>query len=185
MKATNQLFLIKREDISDSVLSQVEQTYIEAFPLNERRDFELTKLLIANDPAFNLYTFTQDDVYVGFITTWQFADFLYVEHFAIDNARRSGGIGSKALMLLIEETALPILLEVELPLDEMAKRRIQFYERLEFKFHNYPYQQPPYSEGQEWVELRFMTRNKQNRVLDFDVAKACLYRSVYRVSEDV
>ena len=62
MKTTNQLFLIKREDISDPVLSQVEQTYIEAFPLNERRDFELTKLLIANNPAFNLYTFTQDGV---------------------------------------------------------------------------------------------------------------------------
>lgn len=184
MKTTNRLFLIKRENIDDPVLLQVEQTYIEAFPPNERRDFELTKLLIVTDSAFNLYTFTQDDVYVGFITTWQFADFLYVEHFAIDNARRSGGIGSKALMLLIEETELPILLEVELPLDEMAKRRIQFYERLEFKFHNYPYQQPPYSEGKEWVELRFMTRNKQNIALDFDEAKACLYRYVYRVSED-
>ena len=184
MEILNQLSLIRREDISDPVLSQVEQTYIEAFPLNERRDFELTKLLIVNDPAFNLYTFAQDDVYVGFITTWQFADFLYVEHFAIDNARRSGGIGSNALTLLIEKTELPILLEVELPLDEMAKRRIQFYERLDFKFHNYPYQQPPYSDGQEWVELRFMTRNKQKTALDFDLAKVCLYRSVYRVSED-
>ena len=100
MKTLNQLYLVKIDNISDPFLSKVEQTYMEAFPPNERRDFELAKGLIVSETAFNLYIFIREGEYVGFITTWSFESFLYVEHFAIDASQRSGGIGSKALELL-------------------------------------------------------------------------------------
>ena len=80
----------------DPILDQVEQTYNEAFPEAERRDFALVRQLIAEEPAFQLRVFYRDDVYVGFLSNWQFDGFRYVEHFAIDPAARNGGIGGLA-----------------------------------------------------------------------------------------
>lgn len=69
---------------------------------------------------------------VGFITYWDFNDFYYVEHFAIDPTLRNGGYGKKTLDYLCKELDRPIVLEVEMPVEEMAKRRINFYQRQGF-----------------------------------------------------
>ena len=56
----------------------------------------------------------------------------YGEHFAVDPDERGGGYGGKALRLLCEELQTPVVLEVELPFDEMSRRRIGFYQRSGF-----------------------------------------------------
>ena len=86
---------------NDPVLDQVEQTYNEAFPEAERRDFALVRRLIAVEPAFQLRVFYREHTYVGFLSNWQFEGFRYVEHFAIDPAARNGGIGGIALRRMI------------------------------------------------------------------------------------
>ena len=69
---------------------------------------------------------------VGFITYWDFDSFYYVEHFATNPALRNGGYGKRTLEYLCNYLKHPIVLEVERPVEEMAKRRISFYQRQGF-----------------------------------------------------
>lgn len=181
METTNQITITKQTRLDSVLLDQVERTYISSFPVDERRDFNLIKDLIANNPSFNLYTFDKGGQYLGFISIWDFPEFLYVEHFAIESAQRSGGIGSLALSQLLDSSTKPIILEVEPPIDDMAKRRIAFYKRHGFELHPDYYMQPPYREDLNWIELKLMFYGEINLDILFEKVKETLYTYVYQV----
>ena len=73
-----------------------------------------------------MYALSKEDRYVGFITGWLFDGYTYVEHFAIDPAARNGGIGAEAMKQFLVFCGTSVVLEVEMPTDEMSKRRISF-----------------------------------------------------------
>ena len=135
------------KDFSDPLLDKVEKTYNDSFPEAERRAFSLVRELVRRNPAFTVYTLFKDGVYAGFITAWRFAAFIYVEHFAIDASARNGGIGGESMKQFMALCGAPVVLEVEIPADEMSKRRIGFYERLGYVLDNHVYFQPPVSPG--------------------------------------
>lgn len=168
---------------SDVLLGEVERTYISSFPIEERRDMSLFRDLLDIEPKFNVYALLDDGNYVGFITEWIFDEFVYVEHFAIDETARNGGFGGIAMKQFIEKTITPVVLEVELPVDEYSKRRIGFYERLGFVPDNHEYQQPPYHKGDSWLPMRLMTYGSIDLKKKFDYIKTCLYRNVYGVNQ--
>lgn len=170
-------------DFSDPLLDQVEKTYNASFPEAERRCFELVRDLVMNEPRFIIYVLLRDDVYVGFITGWLFDGFTYAEHFAIDESARNGGIGAEALKQFLAFCGTPVVLEVEIPTEEMSKRRIGFYERQGFVLDDHIYYQPPYREGEEWLEMRLMTFGEINMEAAFDKVKASIYKNVYQVKE--
>lgn len=169
-------------DASDPVLDKIEKTYTESFPEVERRDFSLVHDLVMNEPKFVIYALSRDDQYVGFITGWHFEGYTYAEHFAIDPAARNGGIGAEAMKQFLAFCGMPVVLEVEMPTDEMSKRRIGFYERLGFTLDNHVYHQPPYREGGEWLEMRLMTYGRFNLQESFEQVKKCLHTHVYGVN---
>ncbi len=143
--------------ISDSVaLNCVEQTYNASFPEVERRDFGLVRSLLCDESRFRMMELRREEDYVGFITSWQFEGFVYVEHFAIDEIARNGGLGSDAMGKFLADCQLPVVLEVELPMDDISRRRIGFYERLGFRLHEQLYFQPPYRVGEGELEMRLM-----------------------------
>ncbi len=142
----------------DPIADQIEKTYNDSFPWIERRDFDKVRTLIDAHKAFSAYALLKEDVYIGFITSWDFDAFRYVEHFAIDKTARNGGEGSKALRHFLGQSDKPVVLEVELPEDELSRRRIRFYERLHFKCHDFEYYQPSYhSADDNLLEMRLMT----------------------------
>ena len=99
-------------------------------------------------------------VFAGLIYWWDFGNFAYVEHFAIDSRCRNGGIGGRALDLFVEQfTDKGIVLEVEPETDgDMARRRIGFYRRHGFEvIEGFSYMQPPYSKEKNEIELWLMT----------------------------
>ena len=75
-----------------------------------------------------------------------------------------------------------ICLEVEFPDNEISRRRIGFYERNGFVLNNYPYIQPPISEGRNPVPLKIMTTDKGITEEQFNKIRALLYKYVYNVS---
>lgn len=170
-------------DYVDPVLDLVEKTYVESFPEEERRDFSLVRDLIREEPRFILLVFLKDDRYVGFIIGWRLGDYTYGEHFAIDPAARNGGIGAKAMKQFLDFCATPLVLEVEMPVDEMSRRRIGFYERLDFRLDDHVYHQPPYREGGEWLEMRLMTHGDLDLDLSFEQVRDCVHRHVYGVKK--
>lgn len=116
----------------------------------------------------------------GFLAVWEFEVFIYIEHFAVDQALRNSGTGSAMLRDLVGKYQKPICLEVELPEDELTRRRIGFYERNGFVFNEYPYIQPPISKGKPPVPLRIMTYGSGITRETFEKMKEVLYRRVYK-----
>jgi ribosomal protein S18 acetylase RimI-like enzyme len=116
----------------------------------------------------------------GFLAVWEFESFTYIEHFAVDPVLRNSGTGSAMLQELVRKYQKQICLEVELPEDELTRRRIGFYERNGFVFNEYPYIQPPISKGKSPVPLRIMTYGSAITQDTFEEMKRVLYQRVYK-----
>ena len=131
--------------------------YEDAFPAVERRalpyhletlecvDFRFELILCGGEP-------------IGFFGWWELDSFRYVEHFATSPEVRGRGYGEAALREFVQESDKMVILEVELPAEEMARRRIGFYERLGFCTNPHPYAHPSYHDrNAAFVELMIMT----------------------------
>ena len=70
----------------------------------------------------------------------------YVEHFAVVEALRSSGAGSRALAAFCPAHA-PVVLEIDPPEDAVSTRRKGFYQRLGFAENSYAHRRPPYRTG--------------------------------------
>ncbi len=170
--------------------------YLQSFPIDEQRPVESIARLFIEEPRYTMYAIVDADgerpkvigesqepranshSLLGLLTTWKFADFIYIEHFAIDPALRSQGYGSEALKAFIHEQCKPLVLEAEPPTDEMTHRRIRFYERIGLTLYDYPYIQPAYTEESLPVELRLMgTIDTEN--IPLDKVSDTLHREVY------
>ena len=116
---------------------------------------------------------------IGLLTTWEFTDFTYIEHFAIDPEMRSKGYGSKTMKTFIRQQEKHILLEAESPTNELTRRRIRFYERQGLALYDFPYMQPAYTEESQPVELHLMgTVNTHTTPLTH--VSNTLHREVYK-----
>lgn len=148
-----------------------------AFPLQERRDIELQQKNIDQNPKFHNLLITDNQKPIGLLTYWNFTDFIYIEHFAIDACLRNKGYGKQVLSTLKERVNLPIILEVEKPTNELALRRIAFYQHQGFVLQDFPYQQPPYRIGDTWFPMRLMTYG----IVDLSLARNTIYKEAYQI----
>ncbi len=137
--------------------------YNESFPENERRIYKSAEH-VANfikEKGGKFHGFVYDDGgddFVGFLTYWTFDGYVYVEHFAVDPAHRSKNIGSMMLRHLFDVAGPDVLIEVENPTTDEARRRVAFYEKNGFRLREeITYVQPPYSMDQSGVEMSLMT----------------------------
>lgn len=154
------------------------EIYLASFPETERRPVEDLRRRVASG-EINLYLMADDDqAPVGFITSWHFGDFRYVEHFAVDPATRGLGLGGKALEDFIDLEPTPVILEVE-PAETSveARRRIAFYQRHGFDIVDKSYIQPPYTAELSPIPLHLMA------TADLNTANATkmLHSRVYNV----
>lgn len=145
-----------------------------SFSDDEYRPYD-EQLALFEEPEYRIYYMP-----AGFLAVWEFESFIYIEHFAVDPAFRNSGTGSAMLQELVKQYQKPICLEVELPEDELTRRRIGFYERNGFVFNEYPYIQPPISKGKSPVPLRIMTYRSEITREEFQKMKEILYRRVYK-----
>ncbi|MFT3826226.1 MAG: GNAT family N-acetyltransferase [Chitinophagaceae bacterium] len=139
-----------------SSLQFIQPLYENAFPLHERREWaQLLQLL--SQPDMQLLLIKDEDIYVGFAIVWSFADWHYLEHLAVDPQHRGKKYGSTVMQELLKYSGNRLVLEVEHPHDEAAKRRIGFYERLGFTILPFEYQQPPYRKGEAFNPMLLMS----------------------------
>ncbi|GAB4017949.1 GNAT family N-acetyltransferase [Spirosoma migulaei] len=139
-----------------SYLDGIKIWYEDSFPINERRAFnELMALL--SYPDMHLCALVDADQLVGFIIYWQWDTILFVEHFGIDPAQRGKQFGQQALAKLLSPANEYVILEVELPDNELSQRRVRFYERQGLSLNPFDYVQPPYQPGKAAVPMRLMS----------------------------
>lgn len=166
--------------LSDALFSELFEMLEYSFPEDERRDFS-DQLEKSKMPEFRTMTLSESGKVLGFLNFWELADFVYLEHFAVDKNLRGKGLGSELIRKLSEIcTGKTIVLEAEPPeLNEFSARRIEFYRRLGFHTNPFPYKQPPYHKGGKPVELVIMSRPLPLSESDFNEKISEIYRRVY------
>lgn len=157
----------------------VEDLWVDSFVPAERRNIAQQRHHTDHHPRFHLFQLKDAEAPVGMISLWHFGTFRYIEHFAIAPQLRSHGWGARTLQTLQAESATPIVLEVELPTDEMTRKRIAFYERNHFRLDHHPYFQPPYAGQEEGLPLQLMVWGELDLEQHFPTVRQTLYEHVY------
>ncbi|MDE6320846.1 MAG: GNAT family N-acetyltransferase [Muribaculaceae bacterium] len=159
-------------------LDIIKGLYEGSFPVEERRPWDdFAARALDGNPYFNVSVAQKDGRIVGFISTWRLPTALYVEHFAVDSAMRGQGIGGEMIDRLVASTTLPLILEVEHPDNEMARRRIDFYRRHGFSVvEEVDYVPPPYGRNLPEVPMLLMSTRALE---DVDTDIRLLHQIVY------
>lgn len=144
--------------------------YQEAFPIEERRELKVQKQIFQNG-RYHFNVINNDSKFVGILLYWYLEGFLYIEHFAIHENKRGGGVGQLVMRKLMGETDEHLILEVEPPTTSLNKRRIEFYKRLGFKLNHYDYHQPPLRKGASPVKLLLMSYPREISVREVLIFK--------------
>lgn len=171
---------ITTQDVS--LYTYMEQLMTTSFPSEEYRPLEELRHYTDNKPHFYCNIILHHDIPVGFITYWNFGHFYYVEHFAIDPSQRNGGHGKNVLNHLCQQINKPIVLEVEMPEEEIAVRRINFYKRQGFDLWEKAYMQPPYKAGDDYLPMLLMAYGNLKCEQDFEQVKDRIHQEVYNVN---
>lgn len=173
---------IKRISTKHEHYSYLENLMQTAFPLEERRNNYLQREFTDNHPLFICNLISNQENPVGLITYWDLDTFYYIEHFAIDSQIRNMGYGKRTLSLLKGFLHKPIVLEVEVPNDELTRKRISFYQSQGFHLHDsFPYLQPPYREEDNWLPLKLMSYGKEYTIEELEKCKDKIHQNVYGV----
>ena len=134
-------------------LEAARRLYLEAFPAQERRDWEN---MIPENAHFRPAVFGRGEEFGGILFYWESREFIFLEHFAVEPRLRNTGLGAKALALL-KALGKPIILEIELPEDALTRRRKGFYERNGFRENSWRHIQPKYRREDEALQLMLLS----------------------------
>lgn len=148
--------IIRLNHDKEKYFTEAWSLYERAFPPEERRKID-DHLLIMNKPNYNFNIIVKDEILVGILLWWDFDHLSYIEYFATEPTQRNQGLGKSILQNFIVNSSKPILLEVELPDNDLKKRRINFYKRVGFKLNLHSYHYPPMYEGMPSLKFYLMT----------------------------
>lgn len=151
----------------------------EAFPSIERRSYEDQKKLLFDNSYSIISDNDEDDNITAFIANWEFNDFSFIEHFAVDRKMRGNGMGTSMLEDYLKRCNKIIFLEVELPENDISIRRIEFYKRLGFYLNDFEYLQPPLQKQHDFLPLKVMSYPRSVNEIEFMNFKNVVYDKVY------
>ncbi len=172
---------INYSDINSRLANKVWELYTTSFPVEEQRPYLQHKKAML-DSRFYPYVYTSDhSELLAICFYWDFVDFKYLEHFAVNPNYRNQGIGSKIIKAFSQEEQ-PIILEIEPPIDAISKQRLRFYERCLFRQTNYTFQQLKYRKENDDVLLELLcNKNFDNNL--FEKFKHTIYEELIRYCE--
>ena len=171
---------LKIEPEDKSRWSEVWNLYEESFPVAERRKAE-DHLSACNDNRFFPLSVWDGNQLIGLMFFWEWDNYRYLEHLAVNPDLRGHGYGTQLLNYL-RESKHTIILEIDPLINELSVRRLQFYERAGFTLTPYRFVHLPYRlDGikQELLILSYpkmITKEQHNHFLEFvgeEVIKYC------------
>lgn len=173
--------LVKVKDTQGEKYHYIEKLLVEAFPSEEYRPLNIQRQYVENKENFHCLLIQEEEKPIGLLTYWEFHTFCYIEHFAIDTRKRNKGLGEQAIRTICEKLDCPIVLEVEMPNNEISNRRIRFYQRQGFNLWDYEYKQPPYKTGDSYLPMLLMAHGGIKKEDYFEKVKETIYKEVYNV----
>lgn len=179
--------MIRLQPISTSDLQHykfMEELLVDSFPPEEYRQLEQLREFTDRTGNFHNNIIFDDDLPIGFITYWDFGNFYYVEHFATNPALRNGGYGKRYAGISMRLLKTPHCTRSGASLvEEMAKRRIGFYQRQGFVLWKKDYRQPPYKPGDHFLPMYLMVHGNLDPEKDYEDIKHKLHTVVYGAKE--
>ncbi len=144
--------------------NEVWELYTHSFPTDEQRTLNMHLKAIENN-RFCPYVYTSEQSeLLAICFYWEFTDFIYLEHFAVNPTFRNKGIGSEILNALTSQNK-PIILEIEPPIDLQQKQRLKFYQRSNFTQTGYTFKQLKYQLNSNEVLLELLCNQPMNNNL--------------------
>lgn len=141
--------------------NQFKELYTISFPIFEQRTEEQQEKAF-NHSAYHLSGYEENNAFIGFISYWEFEEYIYIEHFAINQELRGKGYGNKILNDFITiKTPKIVLLEIDPIVDEVSEARLRFYRRCGFYENPYPHIHPPYRNGNKGHSLVVLTTQRE------------------------
>lgn len=181
------MLTLKRISLNDELYSWACDLLAVSFPPEERRDCDLQRQVMSH-PDYRLCAIMDGADPVGVVGYFDAPDFIYFENFCVSPDKRNGGYGSQTLKLLTS-LGKTFILEIELPADELTRRRKAFYERNGMVVNPYPHVMPHYRKDDPDLPLWVLTYGKPisqsqydefRRYLDVNVdVKSPLYQVKY------
>lgn len=150
---------VRIESENEKMFWEAMKLYHTGFPEHEQRKEDSQKEIL-QDPGYHFNLIYDGETFVGILLCWENADFIYVEHFCIDEKLRNKQYGQRTLALLNAEAdgkKKTVILEIDPPVDEISKRRKGFYERAQYQENAFAHIHPPYREKYEGHSLVVMS----------------------------
>lgn len=154
--------------------------YESSFPLEEQRSLQQQELAFADSHYHLLLYYEGENELIGFISYWDFEDYHYIEHFAINTQIRGRGFGSAVLKDFMSRSQLPIILEIEPIRDDTSAARLRFYEKNGFTTNPYPHKQPPFKKDSAPVPLIILSSGKELSPAEFQRFSADFHGIVFK-----
>ena len=171
---------IKRKRLKTTTSEEyrfAEELLTASFPADEYRPLEEQRRNVESIDMFHMNILFAGEEPAGLLSYWQFDGYIYVEHFAIHPTLRGKGYGHEAIDGLIREQR-NIVLEVEIPTDDITRRRIAFYTRCGLTLCPKEYIQPAYRTDGNELPMRIMYCGIDAEK-DFEKIRATIYLNVY------
>ena len=174
---------IRIRSTEEKYAEELIELYLDAFSEEQRHTREdFIRLLNSND-EFNCNAVLMNKELIGFFHYWDFEDFLFLEHIAIEPPLRGHKLGEKVINLVRTFAEKPLVIEVEQAENsEYGARRIEFYRRLGFEIVPEKYFQPPYRKGGKFIPLDMMSDDVDFATDNFENIKTTIYNYVYGIS---
>lgn len=167
------------EDPTAPELSFVQELYLSAFPEEERRDWNKLAVMIGKVPEMRLELITDEGKAIGLIISWAILDWCFIEHFAIDPAKRGKRYGERVIKDFMQRGK--VLLEVEPPVAEDAVRRVGFYERAGMNVLPFQYRHPSYRKAGVFFPMLLMSNIQENDIELFSPVIKLIELHVYKL----
>lgn len=121
--------LVKITSRHDPWARFVPALYESAFPDDERTSTDRLLRMIDECPEMTFNVIVEGNTFAGMAVIWELDLCRYLLYLAITEKQRNRQLGSQTLQALLTESPLPIIGEVERPINEMNVKRIAFYRR--------------------------------------------------------
>jgi GNAT superfamily N-acetyltransferase len=152
----NQFKIHQIKSTEDQYFAEFWEIYTTSFPLDERRVSE-QEIAVFEKTEYQVNGYLSEDHLIGFIAFWTAKAFIFIEHFAVAPEVQGKGFGHIILKQFIEGEAIPVILEIEPPVDDLTNRRLRFYESAGFVKNKHLHFQPPYHTEASPLQLNILT----------------------------
>lgn len=146
----NYFYSIK--NIHDKWYKDFYEIYSKSFPVYEQRNAE-QQIEAFNNKHYHLDCIIENDELLSFICFWNFEEYVYIEHFAVNDKYRGKNIGTCTLLKFIETVNKTVILEIDPVRDNISAKRLKFYEKIGFLSNPYKHFHPAYNANYKPHEL--------------------------------